>query len=163
MNTDRESSRHRPGRLAVGLVAAVVGGGLLIVTAAPASAHHGPPPPTIVGAFDQAQVPLGLNGGRSITLGVCRGTVAHGYRVRPLLGTWTSGRFAPASGCRNSAVQILFQPAGDVAHWSPEGTSERDVLAVSRVRGQHRLLRTVVTVTDVNGLQGRFFADAPPG
>ena len=123
-------------------------------------AHHGPPPVTIVGAFGQAQVPLGLTNGRTITLGACRGKVAHGYRTGPV-ATRTTSFFTPAGGCLTSAVQILFQPAGDVAHWSVEGTSERDDLASARVRGRHRIVRTVVTVTDVDGLQGRFFADAP--
>ncbi len=154
------SPRHLRNRFFAGLVAVVVGGGL-ITTATPAAAHHGPPPATIVGAFDQAQVPIGLTTGRDITLGACRGRVAHGYRLRPLT-TWTSGRFEPTGGCRNSAVQILFQPAGDVVHWSAEGTSEDNDLAAGRARGRHRIIRTVVTVTDVNGLQGRFFADAPP-
>jgi hypothetical protein len=148
-------------RAFAGVVAVVTAGGI-IATATPAFADHGPPPATIVGAFGQAQVPIGLTAGRDITLGACRGEVAHGYRTG-LLVTRTTARFTPAGGCRTSAVQILFQPAGDVVHWSAEGTSEFNDPAFARARGRHRIIRTVVTVTDVNGLRGRFFADAPPG
>jgi hypothetical protein len=159
IDTGRGSSPIRRSRFLAGLVAVVTGGGL-VATATPAYAHHGPPPATIVGAFGQAQVPLGLTNGRNITLGVCRGRVAHGYRTG-LLPTRTTSIFSPSGGCRASAIQILFQPAGDVAHWSAEGTSEFNDVASARARGRHRIVRTVVTVTDSNGLQGRFFADAP--